>query len=98
MGMVKKYIALFIAAVFLLGTASLGLCSVVTSHSSPKCCSDNQSPPASDADDCFSHCLSRPKASLIKIENYSEEDLKLKSYFFDAHSSSNPELLPDSVY
>ena len=89
--MPKKYIALFVATVFLLGVSSFGLCLDTKPHSLPKCCFDKSSSTTSDSENCFSHCA-KQKLNAVKIETHLKEDLKIKTHILlDNKSSGSPQ-------
>jgi len=70
--MSKKYIALFVATVFLLGVSTFGLCLDTKPHSLPKHCSDKSSSTTSDPENCFSHCAKQQMVAVKTMSYFGE--------------------------
>lgn len=87
--MAKKYIIIFIAAIFFLGISRVGLCQTVNHKITPTCCPGKR--PSLDTEDCLSHCT-KQKLNTIKIERHLQDDLKTKTpIFLDNKSSQDPQ-------
>lgn len=87
--MTKKYIILFIAAIFFLGISHAGLCQTVNPKTTLTCCSSKSSS-SRDTENCFSHCA-KQKVVTVKIESLLQEDLKTKIPLFSGETYYNPQ-------